>query len=156
MKAQAIPYKKLQTTILEQFGMLLDFPNRGYYHIIKFPKSEKTLLTWSTQKIKANLEIVSTGRLILQKIGDTTQLLPSAMNLFIQMDTVSIIPLNSVKLIQVLTKGKQVTINMLRKYNEHFVVITFNSLPIAYGQVIDKTFIPICDVGVYLRNVENE
>ena len=132
---------------IEKIGMLLDITAEGVYYL--FSSDDEESLHWSPQKAAiADIAITSIGIEIARYGRKTSTVLPALMQI---LEIENYIEINSIDLLQTVTKGKEISMNVLEQFDTDMIALTYLNTPVAIGTVMGKQFYPLVDVGWFLR-----
>lgn len=134
--------------LLEEFGVLFEMEQKGVYYLLEDSMMDYAHLVWVEQPIESSFELFSFGLEIVRIYNREKHLNPGIMQLLIADNHMD---LNSPKLLDKITKGKSAKANAFEPYNNGDLLISSQGEKVAYGRVEEGEFIPITDIGWFLR-----
>lgn len=147
MSTKQLDRYEADNLLFSQFGLVIDLPEGGFFYEITDDLTGNMSLVWTPEEIFNYEKLFSAGVELVATRDKKKLILPSIME-FSKDPRVEI---SSLKLIDRVTKGKEIEVNRFGRYEGKPIIITYHDKPVAYGTVLSGEFTPLVDVGLYLR-----
>ncbi len=147
MSKEELDRYQIDDILFSTFGLVVDLPEEGTFYRITDDLTGDYSLVWVPNVIEEYENLYTAGLEVVYTKDRKRFVSPSIME-FSKDERVEI---NSIKLMDKLTKGKPISVNIFGKFEGKPIVITYHNYPVAYGSVVNGEFTPLVDVGMYLR-----